>query len=321
MGRRIVLMVIIATLSCHKPAAAPGADTVVARIRNRDISAGDVRQILEEEGPEFRRAYGTDPVAALGEYFTLQHLARQGEGAGLEAQSPWKEQLRKLALDRKRILANAVINRQHSAYKPTDTDVQSFYERNKPKFEQLKITTISIAFPIHGKVAKTSDDVVLTRAERETIERQERLETRGRRLADDISRKARGGADFGGLAARYSNDSDLKVSVNTLAVNNTNQYPANLKAAIFSLKPGEISDPIGEPSRYYVIRCDERSIQSLAEVHDGIVESLRREYVDKFMKDLNRQFSPTIQRQDFFTQQISPPVGGREGRGLVPPRH
>ena len=82
----------------------------------------------------------------------------------------------------------------------------------------------------------------------------------------------------------------------------TSPYPDDLKKAIFALNNGDISEPIQQPSGFYIIRMDEKSVQPVNDVRDNIIRELRQTHRDQWLNDLNRSFTPTVQKPEFFLQ-------------------
>ena len=76
----------------------------------------------------------------------------------------------------------------------------------------------------------------------------------------------RGGADFAKLAEQYSEDPASKAAGGDFGViKASSEYPAELKSAVFALKPGEVG-ALRQPTAYYIIRVEEKGPQPVNEV-------------------------------------------------------
>ena len=77
-----------------------------------------------------------------------------------------------------------------------------------------------------------------------------------RRRATDILNQILGGADFAWTARDQSEDTDTALSCGLLGTFPRGQMPAAFDAPAFSVKPGEISEPIETPFGFHIIRVD-----------------------------------------------------------------
>ena len=95
------------------------------------------------------------------------------------------------------------------------------------------------------------------------------------RVAGGITKivtQLRGGADFAKLAEQYSEDAASKAAGGDFGViKASSDYPAELKSAVFALKPGEISEPIRQPTAFYIVRLEEKGPQPVDEIREPIV--------------------------------------------------
>jgi parvulin-like peptidyl-prolyl isomerase len=165
-----------------------------------------------------------------------------------------------------------------------------------------------IYIPHAGQPLATGTDAAALAAAAKSVAagQSKRPEADARALAADVVKQLRGGADFAKLAEKYSEDAASKAAGGDFGViKAASDYPAELKAAVFALKPGEISDPIRQPTAYYVVRLEEKSSQPLAEVQQSIVQVIRNEHMNQWMKDMNTSYQAVIKDPDFFKAEIS----------------
>ena len=142
-------------------------------------------------------------------------------------------------------------------------------------------------------------------------------------------KQLRGGADFAKLVAQYSEDAASKAAGGDFGViKAVSEYPAELKSAVFALKPGEISEPIRQPTAYYIVRLEEKGTQPVDEVREPIVQALRNEHMNQWMKDMNASYQAVIKDPDFFkapaaarSRRADPTsrAGSRRMQGVLPP--
>jgi parvulin-like peptidyl-prolyl isomerase len=122
-------------------------------------------------------------------------------------------------------------------------------------------------------------------------------------------KQLRGGADFAKLVEQYSEDPASKAAHGDFGViRSVGDYPAELKSVVFALKPGEISEPFRQPSAFYIIRLEEKGTQPVDEVREPIVQVLRNEHMNQWMKEVTAGYQAVLKDPDFFKTAVAPPV-------------
>jgi parvulin-like peptidyl-prolyl isomerase len=311
---------IFALVSFSTWAQAPAADPqkVVATIAGKDITAADVQKMTSMFSPQDLQAFQQNPQFILSQYFLFVHLAEEGEQRKLLEKSPYKEQYEALKLQ---LLRNARLNDENNSYPVSAEMVDSYYKQHSSQYEQAKIKVIYLAYT--GQVAPTGTDPAALQAavkDALTAAHAKRSEADARTLATDIVKQLRGGADFAKLVAQYSEDAASKAVGGDFPVIKTgSEYPAELKTAVFALKPGEISEPIRQPTAFYIVRLEEKGPQPVGEVREPIVTALRNEHMNQWMKEQNASYQAVIKDPDFFKAPGAPAQPG--GFSVVPPKN
>jgi hypothetical protein len=278
----------------------PG-DTIVATVRGTNVTIDDVRKMADAAPLQVLRYLQQDPQGFIRQMFLFRYLTEEGDKLKLGEQSPLKEQIE---AQRAWVIANAMVGHEEDAYQVSEDQIDDFYQKNKSRWEQAKIRAIFIGFK-PGTAPASAEPKDLEAAAKQALEAahpaNDRSEDAAKKLAADIVKQLRGGADFGKLVEQYSDDSLSKGSGGEFpAIKATSPYPDDLKKAIFALNNGDISEPIRQPSGYYVIRMDEKTIQPVNDVRDVIIREQRQNHRDQWINELNRGFTPTIQKPDFF---------------------
>jgi parvulin-like peptidyl-prolyl isomerase len=196
---------------------------------------------------------------------------------------------------------------EQDSYQPSDQEVADFYAANQATWSAATIKVILLGFkpdPITG----TSEEAVKQIAEQifnAAHALNDRSQAEATKLAADLVRQLRAGADFGKLAAEYSDDKESKDEGGDFGIpikTTSTSYRDDFKQAIFALKPGEVSDPVPQPTGFYIIRLEEKKVQPLREVSDLIKTQLKADHVLAFIADLDVRLKPKLLRPDFFTQ-------------------
>jgi peptidyl-prolyl cis-trans isomerase C len=301
---------LFAPLAISLWAQAPVADPqkVVATVAGRDITAADVQKMLSAFSAQDMQAFQQNPQSVLSQYYLIVHLAEEAEKAKLLEKSPYKEQFEAFKL---KLLGNARLNDENNSFSVTPEMLESYYKQHSAQYEQAKIKVIYISYA--GQVAAGTDAAALQAAARTALAatQTKRSEADAHKLADDIVKQLRGGADFAKLVEQYSEDQGSKAAGGDFGViKAVSEYPAEFKSAVFALKPGEIGEPLRQPTAYYVIRVEEKGTQPVEEVHEPIVQALRNEHMNQWMKDVNTSFQAVIKDPDFFKTFSTPALPG-----------
>ncbi len=185
--------------------------------------------------------------------------------------------------------------------KPTEEEINEYFEENSDRFnlpETRKIRFFRFHVPDYeGKVKLTNEkieefyeqsrDRYLVSPEKAVIRHilirtpdppdEERINA-SRALSEDLVARAREGMDFGELARTYSEDLNTKQQGGFTGEVVRGAMPP-LDDAIFSLEPGEISDPVLTMAGFYIIKMEEKipsEYESLEDVKDEVKGNLRR---------------------------------------------
>jgi peptidyl-prolyl cis-trans isomerase C len=218
-------------------------------------------------------------------------------------------------------LRNARLNDENNTFPVSSEMIDAYYKQHSAQYEQAKIKVIYI--PFAGQVVPTGTDAAaLAAAAKQAVQagQSKRPEAEARTLAAAIVKQIRDGADFVKLVQQYSEDAASKaVGGDFPAIKAGSEYPAELKTAVFAMKPGEISDPIRQPSAFYIIRLEEKGPQPVGEIGEAIVTALRGEHLNQWTKEQNALYQAVITDPDFFkAPALTPPAGFP---GVVPPKN
>jgi len=288
-----------ATLTIPLWAQAPEIDPtkVVAVVAGKDITVADVEKMLAAFNPQDIQMFQANPQLALSQYFLFIHLAEEADKAKLLEKSPYKEQFELLKIQLQR---QARLNEENNTFRVTSETLESYYQQHSAQYEQAKIKVIQILFG--GQIASTGTGIDALKAAAQgavTAAQTKRSEPEAKALAEDIVMQLRGGADFAKMVEKYSEDPVSKAAAGDFGIIKiVSEYPADLKSVVFALKPGEISAPIRQPSAYYIVRLEDKGLQPIDEVREPIVQILRNEHMNQWMKDLGTEYQAVIKDAD-----------------------
>jgi peptidyl-prolyl cis-trans isomerase C len=278
-------------------------DTIVAKSNGKTITAGEIRKLLETGDPRLVNMAKLSPENFLGNIFVTRYLGAEGDKVHLADESPLKEQLQMI---RDQLVGNALINRLRETFVVTEEGIEDFYAKNQSRYDQARIKVIAITFcpSLQQKMGTTDED--LKNAAKAALEAAHCTSAHSEEQAHDLAvglvGRLRAGADFVKLVDQYSEDPDSKATAGDFGlVTREGSFKPEIKTAVFSLKDGEVSDPIKSGPTFYIITIKEKTVRPLASVREPIVQELKQKHFTDWMEEITKRFKPTIERPDFFT--------------------
>lgn len=204
---------------------------VVLSIGDEKITAGDVEAMISDLSPQQRnvlRAAGKRLLA--DEIVKMKLLAQEAKKRGLENSPKVKRQLE---LVRDQILASELageVQRKH-------------YDANKDKFSRIQAR--------HILIRMAGSRAPLRPGQKELTDQEAKAK------AEDLKKQISGGADFAALARKESDDSVSGAQGGDLGDFGRGQMVPEFDKAAFSLKPGEVSDPVKTQFGYHLIQVQD----------------------------------------------------------------
>jgi len=225
---------------------------------------------------EYQKNLGT--AASLGRAFTDQELQQYVRNNGMswdDFQKQIKDQL--LMFDYVRDKDKGLLD----TLKPvTDADIQDFYDAHKSQeFLDDVVILRHIFIDTRALVAKEDKD-------------------RARKRAEDILTELKGGASFGDLVMKYSEDTVSKYKGGDIGMfirsdpQRTQLFGKDFFDEIFKLKKGETSDVIASNIGFHIVKVADRMDAHLLTLDDKVpplFQTTLREYI---------RGNLTIQRQN-----------------------
>jgi peptidyl-prolyl cis-trans isomerase D len=160
---------------------------------------------------------------------------------------PERRKIRYMLLDLETARAKATV---------TDAQVQAEYNRRSPEYTtQEEIRASHILLRTEGK-----------------------KEEEVRATAEDVLKQARAGADFAGLAKKYSDDDANRDQGGDLDFFTRGRMVPEFEEIAFKLTPGQISDLVKTQYGFHIIKLVDKkpgSVKLLSEVRPQIMEQLR----------------------------------------------
>jgi len=288
-----VLLVLSACVGCKRAeetattggTVAPPAERgeVVARYQGRELTSTELLKELERL-PAPSRVYLTQPERRkqfVDNLIMNDLLYREGQRAGLEKDPEIERQVEDL---RKRLVVQRVMRKYQEAPTITDEDVRVYYEANPNLYSTTQVAASHI-------LVKEEESAKQIRAE----------------LAQHPDR-------FAALATEKSTDTGSAKKGGDLGLFGQGRMVPEFDQVAFSLKPGEISEPVKTRYGYHIILVTERKEgerKPLEQVKEQIRTTLRNQrlqgQVDGHFAELKKGADVKIDEEAL--SRVTIPVG------------
>jgi peptidyl-prolyl cis-trans isomerase D len=197
---------------------------------------------------------------------TPQEVAAYFEAHKAEYRKGEQRKVKYFLLDREQVRARVQVS---------PADVQAYYNANIQQFQ-------------------TPEQV---RASHILLKTEGKDEATVRKLAEDLDKQAKAGADFAALATKYSEDEGSKTKGGDLDFFGRGQMVAEFDNAAFAMQPGEVSDVIKSQFGFHIIKVTDKkagSTRTLDEVRAQIQEQLSSQRADQQVADRTAQLDTRI---------------------------
>lgn len=180
----------------------------------------------------------------------------------------------------------------------TDADVRAHYDaspRNYMSEERFAIDYVELKAEDYGRDVRVDEELVKARYDglvetaRGSAERRAAhiLVSTGARdvdaakaRADEVLGKLAEGRSFAELAAEYSDDAGSAQKGGDLGFVSRGVFDAALEAAVYALKPNDVSNPVVTPDGVHIVKLlevRELAVPTYADTRDELVAALQRE--------------------------------------------
>ena len=255
---------------------------VLARIGERTITLSDFEQkigrLTKKQG---RRLNRQEKERILDLMVETSLFAMEARAKGLDQDREVRQVIQETV---NRLLANVyyrneVIKNLHIS----EDEIKRYYNSHLKEFEQPEMVRAS--------------HILLRVGPRDSAEKITKTE----KLAKEIKKRLDAGEDFVALVKKYSQDTGTRAKGGDLGFFVRTGKVAQISDAAFSLKPGEVSDPVRTSVGYHIIRMEEKKpgqAQALDKVQGQIRSKLNKEkrtgYAKEFRRRLEKKYKVVI---------------------------
>jgi peptidyl-prolyl cis-trans isomerase C len=267
------------------PAAPITPDTVVGEVGDKKLTASDVDKIFASLPQQLQAQAHMQPDKVLGQLLMLRYLAEEAEKQNIDKRPPWSTTLE---FQRMQILGQAEINDYKDKIQISAEDQEKQYKENPDRFKQVKVKVIHITFSATPDKPGPDGKKMLSEAE-------------AKAKLDELRKQILAGEDFGKLARENSDDKSSAAKDGDFGTFKHNSpYPEPVKAAVFALKEGEVSEPVKQANGFYLIRADSVIVQPYNDVRPQIIEDLKQARFNDWMKSIQARFTVKVDNPAYF---------------------
>lgn len=261
------------------PPAAPALpnlpdDTVIATFEDGvKLTMSDFRKIYAVLPPDNQQMALRDRRLFLQQWAFMRKLTQMAEAAKLHEASPTKEAL---AYYHMFVMSQAKINEMVSNTTVEPAEIIKFYDGNKENYRSVRVKAIYLSFNNNPGASPVGGKKPLT---------EEQAGAKAKQLLTSL----RGGADFAKTAKDHSDDETSRAKDGDFAtLRRSDNIPDALKAAIFALKQGELTEPVRQPNGFYIFRAEDVTVRPLSQVRDEIFAQLKEQRYGEWIEKANR---------------------------------
>jgi peptidyl-prolyl cis-trans isomerase C len=257
------------SMTMQAPAAAAPApsvppDKVVLTVGDMKITAAQFDQIIDSLVPENYRAVAhSSGRKQMGDNLVrMIVLSQEAQKRKLDQTPSYKVQVQFQTIN---ILANLAYNQISKEAKTSDEDLHKYYDEHKTNFDQVRARHILIrcqGSPVPLKPGQKD----LTEAE-------------ALAKVQDLRQKVQAGADFASLAMQESDDAVSGAKGGDLGFFHHGQMVPSFEQTAFSLKPGELSEPVKSQFGYHLIRVE--AVKTFDDLRDEIAKQIQPQQAQK----------------------------------------
>jgi peptidyl-prolyl cis-trans isomerase C len=266
-----------------KPPVVP-PDRIVLKVGDQSLSAEQFDELIEmlpdQSKAQVRTAAGRKQFAE--NLVRVMVLAQEGKRRGLDQAPAFKVQS---SFQEENYLAGLTFSQISKEGKVSDEDARKYYDEHKADWDVVKARHILIRFkgspvPLKPGATELSDAEALAKAQ----------ELRKRLVA---------GQDFATIAKAESDDTGSGAQGGDLGTFGHGQMVAAFETAVYSLKPGEISEPVKTQFGYHIIQVESHQTRTFEEARADVERRMRPAESQKALEDLVKKGTPVFDA-DFF---------------------
>ncbi|MBV8731025.1 MAG: peptidylprolyl isomerase [Acidobacteriia bacterium] len=265
------------------PATAVPPDKVVISVGDVKITAEEFNQIIDALPEQYRATARGPGKKDFGQnLLRVFLLAQEGKNRKIDQTPEFKAQEQFQAAN---LLAQKTFSQIALNIKVDDAQLRAFYDAHKQDYEQVRARHILIRASGSPSPAEPG--------------KKELTDAEALAKAQEIRKKLADGADFAQLASTESDDTGSKTRGGDLNFFRHGQMVPPFEQAAFSMKVGEISEPVKSQFGYHIIKVEAR--KTFEDSKPEIERRVRQEEGQKILDEMQKKANATLDPEFFGT--------------------
>jgi hypothetical protein len=271
-----------------KPASASGCKTVITK--------AEFEKLANALAPNTTAQQRKQLAGVLPRVIAMSTEAKK---EGLDKTPQFDETVKFVKMQ---VLTNQLQRKiQEEAGNISTAQIEEYYKEHPDQYEQYNVDRIFVprAKQVEAEATEAKDEEnedKMTDEQKKAKEAAEKAKTDEAeqamtKLADEIRAKAAAGEDMSKLQREAFDAAGMKIespTVNLPSVRRTGLPPAH--SAIFDLKPGEVSQVIGDSGGHYIYKMNSKSEMTLDQARAEIKGKLQNDRMRERMEKLNNSY-------------------------------
>ncbi len=272
-------------LPAQAPRPGQPAD-LLATVNGEQLTIEKFESFLNGLPPQMKLNFENNKREFLNQYALMMRLAAMAADKKLEQRSPYKEQLE---WARTQVLMQAVISDYSDSLKISQEDSKAFYDANGERWTRAVVKAIYIPFGQSAQQPGSLPAQPLTEAE-------------ALAKIESIRKQLGKGADFVQLVREHSRDPESVANNGDFgAISRADNIPDTMKKALFSLQPGQVSEPVRQSGGYYLFRLERFDARPFEEVRGDISNELKEVRFKEWFEKVRSSVEIRLHDQEYFS--------------------
>jgi len=215
---------------------------------------------------------------------------------------------------------------QKEAANVPPADIEKYYKDHANDFEQFNVDRIFVprTKQVEPEPRAEADEKLTDEQQKAKLDAEKAKAAQGEqdmtKLADDLQKRAAAGEEFTKLQKEAFAAAGMKIespNVNLANIRRTGVPPGH--AAVFDLKPGEVSQVISDAGGHYIYKLNSKSEEPLDQAQSEIRSRLQNERIREAMEKLNDSYKVDT-NEAYFGPGGTAPMPPRPGMNRPMPR-
>ena len=248
-------------------------DKVVLTVGDVSLTAAQFDQVIEALPEQYRPvARGAGRKQFADNLVKVLILSQEGKRRKLDETSAFKTLV---TFQTDNALAAATYADIGKKIQISDADLHKYYQDHIGEYEQVRARHILIRF--------TGSPLPLKPGQKDLTEAEALAK------ANDLESQIKGGADFGQLAKKESDDTGSAANEGDLNFFHRGQMVPAFETAAFALQPGQVSEPVKSQFGYHIIKVEAKQVKTFDEAKADIEKRLKPQEQQKAVEDLQKK--------------------------------